>query len=72
MKRLAKEFAETTSSTFNTKAYTDALTKMNELGIDLRAMDHETRAWALNDLVTLTSSLVTIQKAVEAALKELA
>lgn len=63
MKRLAKAFAESTESTFNPWMYKDALSKMSALGADLRTMDHETRAWAINDLVTLTSSLVAIQKA---------
>lgn len=62
MKRLAKEFPETVSSSFNSEAYGEVLTQIRELELALLALDVESRAWALNDLVTATTTLVDLQK----------
>lgn len=63
MKRLAKELPETVNSTFQGKVYGDLLPRIHALQTEIQALDRETRAWAINDLVTMTSSLVAIYKA---------
>ena len=62
MKRLAAEFPETTSSSFNAEGYGEVLTQIRELELALLALDDESRAWALNDLVKATTVLVSLQK----------
>ncbi len=63
MKRLAKELPETVNSTFQSKVYGEMLGKIRALETEVYALDRETRAWAINDLVTMTTALMAIYKA---------
>ena len=63
IKRLAKELPETVNSTFQGKVYGDLLPRIHALQTEIHALDRETRAWAINDLVTMTTALLAIYKA---------
>ena len=65
IRRLAKEFPESTADTFDAERYMSALQALTAFSDAVRDLDYETHAWIVNDLVTLTSSLVAIQKAVD-------